>query len=52
MARQGHWGFQQRWPTDIAFQNDDGTVAIWEMNGTNIFGGGAVANIQARRGTS
>jgi hypothetical protein len=30
--------------TDIAFQNDNGTVAIWDMNGTNIIGGGVVTN--------
>jgi hypothetical protein len=30
--------------TDITLQNDNGTVVIWEMNGTNFIGGGAVAN--------
>src|SRR5580704_10043630 len=30
--------------TDIAFQNDDGTVASWEMSGTDIIGGGIVSN--------
>jgi hypothetical protein len=28
---------------DIQWQNDDGTVAIWEMNGTDIIGGGVVS---------
>lgn len=29
---------------DIVLQNNDGTVAIWEMNGTNIVGGGIIGN--------
>jgi len=28
---------------DILWQNDDGSVGIWEMNGTNIIGGGIIA---------
>ena len=30
--------------SDILWQNDNGSVAIWEMNGTNFIGGGGVAN--------
>jgi hypothetical protein len=30
--------------SDIAFQNADGSVALWEMNGTSLIGGGYVAN--------
>ena len=29
--------------TDIVFQNNDGSVALWDMNGTNIIGAGIVA---------
>ena len=29
---------------DILWQNDNGTPAIWLMNGTSIIGGGALAN--------
>jgi len=29
--------------SDLVWQNDDGSVAIWEMNGTNAIGGGVVA---------
>jgi WD40 repeat protein len=30
--------------TDILWQNDDGTVAIWNLNGTQFVGGGLVAD--------
>ena len=30
--------------TDILWQNDDGSVALWDMNGVNIVGGGLVAS--------
>ena len=30
--------------SDIVFQNTNGTVAIWEMNGNGVIGGGSVAN--------
>jgi hypothetical protein len=30
--------------SDIAFQNANGDVAIWEMNGTSLIGGGDVGN--------
>ena len=30
--------------TDILWQNDNGSVAIWEMNGTSFVGGGGVGN--------
>jgi serralysin len=29
---------------DILWQNDDGSVAIWEMDGTSMIGGAIVAN--------
>ena len=29
---------------DILWQNDDGSVAVWEMNGTNLIGSGVVGN--------
>ena len=32
------WG-----PHDV-FQNDNGSVALWNMSGTNIVGGGLVAS--------
>ena len=41
---KGTGDFNNDGHTDIAFQNDDGTVAIWEMSGTNVIGGGAVVN--------
>jgi hypothetical protein len=28
--------------SDILWQNANGQAAIWEMNGTNVIGGGAV----------
>ena len=28
--------------TDLVFQNTDGSVALWDMSGTNILGGGLV----------
>ena len=30
--------------SDLLWQNDDGTVAVWDMNGTSLIGGGIVAN--------
>ena len=30
--------------TDIVFQNDNGSVALWQMSGTNVIGGGVVGN--------
>ena len=30
--------------SDLLWQNNDGTPAIWEMNGTNVIGGGALSN--------
>jgi hypothetical protein len=30
--------------TDILWQNDNGSVAIWDMNGTSIIGGGLVSD--------
>ena len=30
--------------SDILFQNDDGTVAIWQMSGTTVVGGGTIGN--------
>jgi hypothetical protein len=29
---------------DILWQNDSGEAAIWEMNGTNVIGGGSIGN--------
>jgi len=29
---------------DVLWQNDDGTVVIWEMDGTTLTGGGAIGN--------
>ena len=29
--------------TDIVFQNTDGSVALWDMNGLSVVGGGLVA---------
>ena len=36
----------------ILWQNDDGSVALWDMNGTNVVGGGLVGLIQDPHGTS
>jgi hypothetical protein len=36
--------------SDIAFQNDDGSVAVWEMNGTQVVNNGA--SILANPGTA
>jgi hypothetical protein len=30
--------------SDILRQNDSGEVAVWEINGTSVIGGGSVAN--------
>jgi hypothetical protein len=30
--------------SDILWQNNDGSVAIWEMNGTNVIGSAVVVN--------
>jgi hypothetical protein len=30
--------------SDILFQNDSGEVAIWEVNGANVIGGGSLGN--------
>jgi hypothetical protein len=30
--------------SDLLFQNDDGTVAIWQMSGTSLVGGGLIGN--------
>jgi hypothetical protein len=30
--------------TDILLQNDSGEIAIWEMNGTTVIGGGSLGN--------
>ena len=38
--------------TDILWQNDDGSVALWDMSGINIVGGGLVASAPGRHGTS
>ena len=43
MAHRGHRPFYGDGNTDIVWQNDDGSVALWEMSGTNIVGGGLVA---------
>jgi hypothetical protein len=29
--------------SDILFQNASGQASVWEMNGTNVIGGGAVS---------
>jgi hypothetical protein len=31
--------------SDILLQSADGQVAIWEMNGTNVIGGGTVSSV-------
>ena len=41
---KGTGDFNNDGHSDILWQNDDGSVAIWEMNGTNFIGGGGVGN--------
>ena len=36
----GTGDFYSNGNTDILWQNTDGSVALWEMNDTNIIGGG------------
>jgi hypothetical protein len=40
----GTGDFNQDGKTDIVWRNDNGKVAVWEMNGTTMVGGAVVAN--------
>jgi hypothetical protein len=41
--RKGPADFNGDGRADLLWQNDDGSAAIWEMNGTNVIGGGVLA---------
>ena len=41
---EGAGDFNGDGKADILWQNDDGTPAIWLMNGTSFIGGGGLAN--------
>ena len=47
----GTGDFNDDGDSDILWQNTNGQVSIWEMNGTNVIGGGAWAPIPGRVGT-